>query len=101
MTGLDRDGFDDLYRRHSRELLGFLIRRGAGPDAEDLLAETFLTTWRRLDRLSDADLHRAWLYGVARRLLARWREIRPANLDALFDPSTASNVGYLVAPDAT
>ncbi len=67
--GLSRDEFESLYRAHASEILGYLRRRGAGEDAQDLLAETFLTAWRRRHALPDADLRRAWLFGTARRLL--------------------------------
>ena len=35
-----------------------------------MLAETFLTAWRRLDDVPPGDRARLWLYGVARRVLA-------------------------------
>lgn len=74
---LSRQEFESLYRSHAAEILGYLRRRGAGDDAEDLLADTFLTAWRRRHDLPDADLRRAWLFGTARRLLlARHRENR-------------------------
>lgn len=66
---LTRDEFEPLYRMHAPEILGYLRRRGAGEDAQDLLADTFLTAWRRRDDLPDASLRRAWLFGTARRLL--------------------------------
>ena len=41
--------FSDLYRGNMRELLGYALRRCADPDdAADVVAETFLTAWRRL-----------------------------------------------------
>jgi RNA polymerase sigma factor (sigma-70 family) len=60
--------YDDNYHR----VLGYLLRRTASrEDAEDLLAETFLTAWRRLEKVpADA---RPWLYGVARNALANHR----------------------------
>jgi DNA-directed RNA polymerase specialized sigma24 family protein len=41
-----------------------------GDDVADVLAETFLTVWRRLDDVPPGDRTRPWLYGVARRVLA-------------------------------
>lgn len=66
---LSRDDFEALYRTHAPEILGYLRRRGAGEDAQDLLADTFLTAWRRREDLPEATLRRAWLFGTARRLL--------------------------------
>jgi RNA polymerase sigma-70 factor (ECF subfamily) len=39
--------------------------------ANDVVAETFLTTWRRLDEVPDPAL--PWLLGVARRVVANQR----------------------------
>jgi DNA-directed RNA polymerase specialized sigma24 family protein len=38
-----------------------------------VIAETFLTAWRRLDDVPAGDEARLWLYGVARRMLANQR----------------------------
>lgn len=61
--------FEALYRAHAPEILGYLCRRSAGHDAQDLLAETFLIAWRRRDDLPGPTQRRAWLFGTARRLL--------------------------------
>ncbi len=46
--------------------------RRAPERADDVVAETFVVAWRRLDELPVDE--RAWLYGVARRVLAgQWR----------------------------
>lgn len=76
--GLSRAEFEALYQSHAPEILGYLRRRGAGANAQDLLADTFLTAWRRRDDLPDAAQRRAWLFGTARRLLlALHREMTP------------------------
>lgn len=67
--GITRTEFEQLYRAHAPEILGYLKRRGAGQDAEDILAETFLVAWRRQHELPKPDLRRAWLFGTTRRLL--------------------------------
>jgi hypothetical protein len=49
-------------------ILGYALRRTTSPDdAADILAETFLTAWRRLDELPSGEEAGLWLYGVARR----------------------------------
>jgi len=66
-----RRRFEQVYAANAGPILGYLLRRTANPDdAADVLAETFLTTWRRLDDVPPGDEARLWLYGVARRLLA-------------------------------
>jgi RNA polymerase sigma-70 factor (ECF subfamily) len=43
-------------------------------DAEDVVAETFIVVWRRLDDLPEHEAERLpWLYGIARRVLANQR----------------------------
>ena len=39
-------------------------------DAEDAVAESFLTVWRRLDDVPSGDATRIWLYATARRVVA-------------------------------
>lgn len=62
--------FDANYHR----VLGFALRRTAArEDAEDVVAETFLTAWRRLEQVPQGAGARPWLYGVARNALANHR----------------------------
>lgn len=87
-----RDEFEALYRTHAPEILGYLYRRGAGQDAQDLLDETFLIAWRRRDDLPGADNRRAWLFGTARRLLLAHRRQTPHELpltDSMLAPDSA------------
>lgn len=65
--------FEAVYAANHMAILGYALRRTASPDdAADILAETFLTAWRRLDELPSGDEARLWLYGVARRILANF-----------------------------
>lgn len=75
--GLTSDEFEQLYRTHAREILGYLGRRTGSHDAQDLLAETFLIAWRRRNELPATDTRRAWLYGTARKLLLAHRRQDP------------------------
>src|SRR3954447_15329981 len=85
--------FTRLFADTEREILAYALRRVDRPeDAADVVAETFLVAWRRLDDLPSGDGARLWLYGVARRQLAnqrrgRLRRSRLANRlrDALAD----------------
>lgn len=59
--------FEALYWRHYRDLAAF-IRRRTPPDAvEDVVAETFVVAWRRLEDIPVEE--RAWLFGVARNVI--------------------------------
>lgn len=63
--------FRKLYADHRGEILAYALRRVTDPeDAADVLAETFLVAWRRLDDLPPGVEARFWLIGVARRTLA-------------------------------
>jgi RNA polymerase sigma factor (sigma-70 family) len=63
-----------LYAEHGRDVLAYALRRSPeAEDAADVVAETFLVAWRRLDKVPEGDQARLWLYGVARRQLANQR----------------------------
>lgn len=57
-----------MCEAHTAAVLAYALRRTSGEDAADVVAETFLVAWRRLD---DVDERSAlpWLYAVARRVL--------------------------------
>lgn len=66
-----RHRFEAVYAAYHGPVLGYLLRRTENPDdAADVLADTFLTAWRRLEDLPPEPAARLWLYGVARRVLA-------------------------------
>jgi RNA polymerase sigma-70 factor (ECF subfamily) len=59
---------DALFAAHHDAVWRYAVRRtGYGP-AEDVVAETFLVAWRRIDAVPDHEL--AWLLGVARKVIA-------------------------------
>lgn len=69
-----RRRFEELYAAHRVSLLGYALRRTDNTDdAADVIAETFLTAWRRLDDVPPGPHARLWLYGTARRVLANQR----------------------------
>jgi len=63
--------FTDLFERTHAALLAYAVRRVAEPrDAADVIAETFLIAWRRLDQVPGGESERPWLFGVARKVLS-------------------------------
>ena len=63
--------FEAVYTANFGPILGYVLRRTRnGDDAADVVAETFLTAWRRFDEVPPGERARLWLYGVARRVLA-------------------------------
>jgi RNA polymerase sigma factor (sigma-70 family) len=69
-----RARFRAVYDTNYHRVLGYALRRTASrEDAEDAVAETFLTAWRRLEEIPHGSDARPWLYGVARNALANQR----------------------------
>lgn len=69
--------FSDLYRAHFEEVMRYALRRTDPETAKDVVAETFLVAWRRLDVVpADSGMASPWLYGVARRVLANTTRAR-------------------------
>jgi RNA polymerase sigma factor (sigma-70 family) len=66
-----RRRFEEVYAANRGPILGYALRRtDSADDAADVVAETFLTAWRRLEDVPAGGQARLWLYGVARRVLA-------------------------------
>ncbi len=74
--------FDGLWRDHAHAVLRYARRRVLPADVDDVVAETFVVAWRRLDEVPDPAL--PWLLGVARGVSAN--AVRSARRrDALAD----------------
>jgi RNA polymerase sigma-70 factor (ECF subfamily) len=71
-TPTDPAAFGEFYRRHSRALTGYFVRRTRSPEmAADLVAETFAAALQHVRRFDPAKGQAVgWLYGIARRELA-------------------------------
>lgn len=68
---------DDLLRYFERRVKN-------AEDAADLLSESAMTAWRRIEDLPRGDAGRLWLFGVASNVLANHRRSR-RRYDALVD----------------
>jgi RNA polymerase sigma factor (sigma-70 family) len=69
-----RRRFDALFASYSSDIVAYCSwRTDSGSDAQDVVAEVFLTAWRRLDELPEGDAARVWLYATARRVIANQR----------------------------
>lgn len=66
-----RRRFEQLHADHAARVFAYARRRSSRMDADEVVAETFLVAWRRLDDIPDAAL--PWLLAVARRTLANQR----------------------------
>lgn len=88
----DDERFEALARQLVEPLRRFLARRTDPETAEDVLADTLLVCWRRLDEIPDEPL--PWAYAVARNCLANAlrsgrRQERVAAKVASMDPPRA------------
>ena len=64
----DEDWFRSLYAETFRPLLAYARRRVDRATADEIVADTFLTAWRRRDDVPDG-AERPWLFGVARNVI--------------------------------
>ena len=66
--------FQEIYDAAYVDLLRFVRRRVHPTHAEDVVGEVMLVAWRRLDDVpADLSAARAWLFGVARKVLQNTR----------------------------
>jgi RNA polymerase sigma-70 factor (ECF subfamily) len=91
----DEERFNRLYEAHLPDLRAFVYRRTAPTQVDDIVAETFLVAWRRIDDTPAEP--RPWLFGIARNVIltttrthGRWNALQvrlatqpPAAVDEL------------------
>jgi len=66
----DRRPFERLVQGTRDDLLAYALRRSSSPeDAADVLSETYLIAWRKLEKIPPGDQARLWLFGVARNVM--------------------------------
>src|SRR5689334_23470995 len=88
----ERDAFSRVTGRYRRELEVHCYRMlGSLEDAEDLVQETLLRSWRRRETFRGRSTLRAWLYGIATNACLdvidrRKRRVLPSDLSAPADP---------------
>lgn len=71
----DEAEFTRFYEVAYPGIARYLMRRGAGEETADLASETFIVAWRRRGQWQrlNSEKRMAWLYGVARKVLANAR----------------------------
>jgi RNA polymerase sigma-70 factor, ECF subfamily len=71
-SGPDEHAFNAMFQAHYSELRRFVLRRVENwAAAEDVLAETFATAWRRRELTPDPAL--PWLFGICHNVIANHR----------------------------
>lgn len=76
----ERARFEALFTQHYAAVVRYAVRRVGADAAQEIVADTFLTAWRRRAEVPEPPL--PWLYGTARRLVANERR-RRARADRL------------------
>ncbi len=62
--------FQAAYDAYAPDVAAYALRRRGAVDAADVVAETFVSAWRRRQEMPEEPATRAWLLGVARRIIA-------------------------------
>jgi RNA polymerase sigma factor (sigma-70 family) len=101
----DRGGsgaqFEALYTAHYQAIAGYVRRRVAAHEADDVIAQVFAVAWRRFDRVPPPPGDRLWLFGVARKTVAGQRrsERRRLHLQARLAQDAVTAASVASAPD--
>ncbi len=85
-----------LWQLHADRVHTY-ARRHVGDDADDVVSETFLVAWRRLDRVPDPAL--PWLLGVARNVIRSRRRFERSRTGDLPEVFAMPDVADTVAED--
>ncbi|MEV6817407.1 RNA polymerase sigma factor [Nocardiopsis dassonvillei] len=76
--------FGEVFRRHAPALHRYAARRLGGPDADDVVAETFHIAFRKRDRYDPAHPDaRPWLWRIAANLVRRHHRTETRHYRAL------------------
>lgn len=68
---MDEARLEALFREHYAAVLAYARRRSTQAESDDVVAETFLVAWQKIDAVPSDAL--PWLLGVARRVLSTRR----------------------------
>ena len=95
--------FAEIYDRHLAAVSAYVRRRTAADDAADIVSDTFLVCWQKLERVPAEPL--PWLYAVARNTLANHRRSAarrqtplPADDEIAGDPAASRMTRSSVSP---
>lgn len=87
----DQDAFQSLTDPYRYELRVHCYRIvGSLQDAEDLVQETFLRAWRRLETFEERASIRAWLYKIATNACLDALDRQKRVLPTVYDPQSSS-----------
>jgi len=81
---------ETLYQAEGASLLRYIRRCGGGSSSEDVLQETFVQLLKKPEGLRNAHSPRAWVYGVARRLVQAFIRKESRDVELVIDPAAPS-----------
>ena len=84
-----RDLFEILAREHVRMLLVYIRSQVNECDADDLVQETLIVAWRKIDQFERGKPFGPWLRGIAHHLIMA--HFRKRNL-IMFDPESLARL---------
>jgi RNA polymerase sigma-70 factor (ECF subfamily) len=93
--------FEALYTAHYKAIAGYVRRRVAAHEADDVIAQVFAIAWRRFYEVPDPPGDRLWLFGVARNSVAGQHrsERRRLRLQARLSQDVVTATSMAPAPD--
>jgi RNA polymerase sigma-70 factor (ECF subfamily) len=79
---LDREAFGLIYDHFSEKLYKFIyFRVGHKELAEDILADTFVKAWTRIQQVDSAKAFRSWLYQIAKNNIIDYYRVKKVTVD--------------------
>ena len=91
--------FRDVYDTYAVAMRDYCFRRLPVSDANDAMAEVFVTVWRRFDQLPRTEERKLWLYGIARNVVRNSRR-SSRRRDRLGTRLTSLRSEHAPAPEA-
>ena len=87
--------FDHLFDSNYNAIFRYCARRLGPTDAEDAAADVFAVAWRRIEDMPEGDARKAWLFGVAHRVVgSQYRSRQRRNrLSARLEQTTPQGPG--------
>lgn len=105
MTATETARFESLYAAHSKRVYSYVRRRVDTDIVDDVVADVFMTAWRRITDAPDGDEALLWLYRVAQLVTSgHWRRIRrrknlESKVSGVRAPSGVSIIDQIVVRD--
>lgn len=79
---LDREAFGRIYDHFSEKLYRFIFFRvGHKELAEDILADTFVKAWTKIEQVSNAKALTSWIYQIAKNNIIDYYRVKKVTVD--------------------